>query len=345
MNTRLLLLLGLAVIPPAPAADQASAYLVRRDGRGDAALWRATSSGTIELVQPSFGGGYVGGLFNDVPVVSPDDKLLALSRNGDLWVRDLATSDERRITEAALPDDGHYAEVRVEVLAWSPGGDRLLYEVVRPDRFPRAGCGEGPASIVRDAPYGVYLYATKSGASHAVTLPGPFEAWLSNDEIAATTGPQRFMGTHIRVKLGSSESKPLPLPADRFCGQLAPEPKGRWLLTACHWDQKSQLMELNLRDGQLRTITAEGQYAELQYATFSPSGRRIAWIQQVRPPWDQPFGKLVVDSKPVFESEGVAFRVFDYRWIDDETILCSCPSDLVVVDVSTGEVKGRARLP
>lgn len=343
MKTRLALLLSLVVIPSAPASDEAMIYLVRGDGRGDAALWKAASSGAIELVQPSFGAGYVAGLFNDVPVVSPDGKLLVVAKSGDLWIRDLATSAERRITEAARPDDGHYAEVRIEVRAWSPRGDQLLYEIVRPDRFPRAGCGEGPASIVREAPYGLFLYDLKSRASRPVPLPGEFAVWLSNQELAATTGgPRRFASPYIRMKLGSSEQRPLPFPTDRFCGQLAPAPDGSWLLASCYWDQKGQLMEMSLRDGHLRSITAEGDFAEFQWPTFSPTGRRIAWIQQVRPPWDRPLGKLIVDSKPVFASEDVAFSVGGYRWIDNETILCTSAKDLFVVDVSTGEVKGTA---
>jgi Tol biopolymer transport system component len=285
------------------------------------------------------------GYYNDGPVVSPDSKKLVFAKSGDLWIRDLATSDERRVTDAARRCDGEYSWVSIEVRGWSPLSDRLMYEIVRPDRFPRDTCGQsGPPPIIREAPYGLYLYDLKAGTTRAVTLPGWFVAWLSSQEVVATTEPNRFTSSQVRVNVESSEQKPLPFPSDRSCGQLAADREGSWLLASCYWDQKGQLMEMNLREGQLRLLTAEWGFGDLERPTFSPDGRRIAWVRRSRPPWDQPVGSLVIDSNAVFTCKPPGSGL-DYRWIDDETILCDCYTDLFVIDASTGAVKGTTAHP
>lgn len=345
MSARLVLFVGLSVVvAPAPANDETTAYYVRANGRDEAVLWKASSSGKISPVNPAFAIWSVDGYFNDIPAVSPDNRMLAFAWYGDLWVRDLASLEEWRITKSARPDDGEYARVGVEVRGWSPGSDRLLYEIVRPDRFPRDSCGmeERPAPIVRAAPYGLYLYELRSHTSRAVTLPGEFAAWIAGDEIAVSAGPRPFVASYLRTKLGATDTAPKPFLPDRRCGQFQTHPEGSRLLALCDWDDKSQLVELDLLDGHVMSTMAEGTFAEHQWPRFSPSGRRIAWIRQSRFRGAQPIGALIVDSNTTFACPG-AGSVIGYRWIDDDTVFCDCADDFYVVEVPTGAVKGKVR--
>ena len=275
------------------------------------------------------------------PVVSPDNKKLVFAKNGDLWIRDLTTSAERRVTDVARPYDGEYSWVSIEIRGWSPRSDHLIYEVVRADRhgFDSCGWGDRPRPVIRDAAYGLYLYDLKSGAIRAVSIPGDLVAWISNDEVISTTKKHRFVSPFVRIKLGSTQEHPVPFPQDRDCGQLAPDPRGSFLLTSCARDLTSQLVELNLRDGQLRSVSSDGEYAERQWPTYSSTGRRIAWIRQTSRASGIPLGKLIVDSNEAFACHGSG-SLIQYRWIDDDTVFCDCLSSLAVVDIPTGAVKG-----
>lgn len=53
------------------------------------------------------------------PEWSPDDDQIAFIRGSEVWVRELATGDERLLRE--FPDDLQYSS-----LSWSPSGDRIL---------------------------------------------------------------------------------------------------------------------------------------------------------------------------------------------------------------------------
>ena len=99
-------------------------------------------------------------------------------------------------------------------------------------------------------------------------------------------------------------------------------------------------MKMNIRNGKFTNVSPTGFWSEYQMPAYSPSGDRIAYIQQdeldasgyIR-------GKLIVDGKPVANFPGLPF---EYHWIDDNSIALVEESTVVVVNATTGKELGHS---
>ena len=324
-----------------PAAET-TIYYLQTDGRGGGTMWKVSSSGSIEHFEPALDADWNSGYFDDPHLVSPDGRRLVYRKNGDLWIHDLATSEDRQATTVAKPYDGHFSALGAQFVAWSPHGDRFLYEVTDPAHFPPAGCAdEPPPAVRREFAYGYYVYDLHDRSTHFTKLPGRIMLWLSDEEVVVSSGtPVRWTPPYFRMGLGGDNPRLLPFPSNLDCGQPAADATGSRLLVDCTSGIKtSEIVELDLGDGSICSVSEVGEFAEFQWPSYSPSGREVAWVQELRTGGIWTETRILVDSKPVFGCEQLAVS---FRWIDDDTILAICRHGLTVLDLRTGDVKGQA---
>ena len=105
----------------------------------------------------------------------------------------------------------------------------------------------------------------------------------------------------------------------------------------------TQIVEIDVTTGAVREVTTLGGWAEFQWPRFSPSETRVAYQQR----FSQPTGSIVVvDGKAVYHCKTASSRCVP-QWIDNRSlVILDAGSDekaLVVVNVDSGEVKGRYR--
>lgn len=89
--------------------------------------WRAPGAPTIQLAASSVGGGAARQLSSidgdaQLPVVSPDGRLIAFQHMSRLWLFDVGTTEARQFTFGPALDGS---------ARWSPDGQRILYSSMR----------------------------------------------------------------------------------------------------------------------------------------------------------------------------------------------------------------------
>jgi dipeptidyl-peptidase 4 len=129
-------------------------------------------------------------------VLSPDRRFAALSREHDLWVRDMTTGAERRLTTDGAARHGYgtdnegWRRSARPAVTWSPDGTKLLTY-----RLDERGVGE------------MHLLETQQGRprlhSWPYALPGdtvvPMHEWLVIDVAGGSVVPLRAAADHQRT--------------------------------------------------------------------------------------------------------------------------------------------------
>src|SRR5262249_51917102 len=93
-------------------------------------VWRVFPTGKLERldisVDPETSEGPEG---STLPRVSPDQRRVALIKQSNLWIHDLASGGETRVTTEGRHADSKTASVDVSTIAWSADSRKLLYHV------------------------------------------------------------------------------------------------------------------------------------------------------------------------------------------------------------------------
>ncbi len=317
------------------------------------AVWRVFSNGRAERL--NLPGADTVHWAGDVekgttgPVPSPDQRFIAYVRAFDVWVYDLATSTAQQVTKWGRPGNDSTAASFVWISGWSPRGTQLLVyvdheEVEDPE-------GVHPDLAVQPADFGHYSCDVNRRACSKVALPGTFQGWLADDTYLLTTGdpiptdrrlvrydPESHATTRLGSALGWFTQVDLARTSDRALILV---------LDRAGVDPHGQIFTLDLTTGSLTPVSPLGSFGEYQWAVFSPSARRVAYVK--RGPGEQ--RTIVVDGKLLYQCKStiVACRphwitesiiavqegtiVLEQGLLQSETLL------LTVLDAGTGQLK------
>lgn len=142
-------------------------------------VWQVQADRTVAAVPFQFHSGKCSGATGfgtSCPVPSPDQRLVAFTKDNDLWVYELETKQAHRITRVGQPSTERYARVFVYITGWSRDGGRVLYHVDHGLNYAIEGHGALPEA--RTADYGHFIYDRRAGTSDRVSFPGTYQAWL-----------------------------------------------------------------------------------------------------------------------------------------------------------------------
>src|SRR5512145_3168555 len=93
-------------------------------------VWRLYSDGNLEKVSCFqetpflYGGGPYG---ENAPLISPDQRFVAVIRKNDLWLFESETKKLIPITSMAKPYTNKYLSIEVYIMSWSWDSSKLLY--------------------------------------------------------------------------------------------------------------------------------------------------------------------------------------------------------------------------
>src|SRR5262252_4606719 len=111
----------------AGAAEASTLFVARTE---PPSIWRVFASGKLErlnlAVDAEISEGPEG---STLPRISPDGKRIALIRQANLVIRDLASGAETRVTTEGRHADSKSASVDISIIAWSADGQKLAFHV------------------------------------------------------------------------------------------------------------------------------------------------------------------------------------------------------------------------
>jgi len=296
----------------------------------------------IKLVRILPGGVVEGTLAGGTaPLVSPDGKKLAYLQGNNLFIKGLGKDvTPKRVTKEGFTHDKKYRAVYPLLSGWSRDSKQLLYYLTHVAEGME-GEEEGPALETKDLPYGFYFHDASAGVTY---LPGmedyAFCGWSSKGE-ALVLNPNQILLYAVKSD-GMPRKIVFKFEGADAVGQVSPGPADKALALASNGTQWSQVVELDLNDGNATVFSPQGGWADFNWPSYSPSGKRSAWIKSEREDDGLVKQYLAVDKHIVLELK-IAPR---YQWLDDKRIAViqadkSGKLELLVVDASGGNTLAR----
>ena len=142
------------------------------------------------------------------PVVSPDETKVAVERDRDVWILDVARGTEQRFTFDPAPD-------RLPI--WSPDGSRIVFNSFRDGRpgdlYEKAATGTGQAQLLLESDYNT----------------GPID-WSTDGEFVSYNEPHPETSLDLWLLPMSGDRQPtsfLQTPFVEAVGMFSPD--GRWM--------------------------------------------------------------------------------------------------------------------
>jgi hypothetical protein len=335
-------------------ADERDSILYATGG-----IWRVHSDGNIEKVlDPRESDGYGGSSMyygSDSPLISPDQRHIAVILKGDLWIFEPNTKKLIRITKVAKPYTEKYLSVEAKTVSWSWDSSKLLYSISSGD--PGSG-DDGFDPKERPAKYGFYIYDVKYKST--IFIPylkgGGLKAWLPDGDMlhVGTCKTVKGYGECI-MKSALIENKSIPFPIDRKMGQMDISRDGKWLVAnttlpreAFDKYSRGQIVKIDLNNYNIVHITQVGEYGEYQWPKISPSGKNVLYQWQAGVEKGFSLSHITVGGKKIYKAIGV----LNCSWINDNTIVFTCSinateynkREIIIIDSVTGEVKGRHKI-
>jgi len=325
----------LAVVFPllAVAAGDASVLLVS-SWPSQNTVWRAFASGAAEPVLTLIERETTNeGLFlNGAALPSRNQRLVAFSSRHDLWILDVETGKRTRVTNVGKPYTSTEADVSARPALWSWDGTRILYEV-------QHGETEDPENNraplkVRRASYGLFVHDLSTGVFTMIpALAGRPLSWLPDDTILTLIDHKSLYQRHVKADSGSQK-----LRVSESSMQLSVGPDGKTILMTVAKAPFSQIVRIDLsgETWPASPVSPRGKWAEFQWPSYSPSGRRHAYSHRIERGMGILDFRLVVDGKSIFSYERAA-----YAWITDEVLAIAerespKTTAIVVIDANSG---------
>ncbi len=230
------------------------------------------------------------------PALAPDERRVAVQRDGDIWLLDLERGTDQRFTFDSADDQWP---------VWSPDGDRILFASTREarpfDLYLKGSAGTEPAQLLLEndrlkVPFG---WSRDGEQVSYTTLDTDYDLWLL--PMSGDRQPTSFLSTSFQD--GS--------------GVISPD--GRWM---AYWSDESVESRVYVRTvppsgGQWQISTAEGFSPQ-----WSADERELYWVTQ-----DNKLMAVDIDvtgDAPVVGTPQVLF----------ETLFRSTPIQRNVFDVS-----------
>src|SRR6266540_3217974 len=289
----------------------------------NAEVWRVSTAGDLELVLMA--GNEAGSA--DVlrgttsPVPSPDQRLVAYTRAGDMWLFDVASKRERRLTHVGMRATETLASIDVFITRWSFDGRKILYAVSPGETEDPEG--QQPPKRERSAKYGRYVLDLANGQNVAVKLPNATPLTWLPDESLLFESEGRLLAWRA-----PADSRAFAESVSGATMQVDVSRDGRKLAivvspSSPKWSS-SQLLVIDLAGEPKKglPITPLGRWAEYQWPKFSPSGERTAYIHQVgreqigNSKAFRAISELAIDGKSQFRFNGFGRPT----WIDESTV-------------------------
>jgi hypothetical protein len=249
------------------------------------------------------------------PSLSPDGKKLAYLKENNLFVQDLPKGSPQQVTKEGFSNSKKYHSVFPLISGWSRDSKQLLYFLKHAEPGME-GEEEGPALETKELSYNFYFYAPPEGV---VELPGlegyTFCGWSSKQE-------GLFLSPN-QVLLYAVETREMPRQivfkyegADAVA-QVSAGPGTKALAVASSGPGKwSQVVELDLSDGTALEVSKKLGWADLNFPSFSPTGKKKAWIETERNDDGTMARFLTVDRNAILDLKTTP----RYEWLDDARI-------------------------
>jgi dipeptidyl aminopeptidase/acylaminoacyl peptidase len=212
--------------------------------------------------------------------LSPDGSQVAFVRLGDVWVRQLETGRERRLTVTLVPETG---------LEWSPDGERIAFQYARStpreDEHPFAG-GKLAFRRVEQEPPDVGVVSVAGGAVAAVASSPASEhapRWVDSRTLVLQRVSLDYRTRDVLLAdVVTGELRSLHRDHDERWWSLSflaaepkPSPGGRFVAFVSDRSGWDSLYVSATVDGTVHRITGDGE--EIRRYAWSPDGNRIAF--------------------------------------------------------------------
>jgi len=281
--------------------------------------------------------------------VSPGQQKIAYCQNNDLWVYDRVTRKKSQLTHVGRPYTKKLASVEISIKHWSWDESKILYSVGSGETEDPEGYS--PKRGVRPADYGFHIYDLKTGRSSSLPsyIPGDLIAgWLENGDFVLnfpSSGhtDRIYQGQFVRYNV-EDENATTSL-SEQSIGsdflQVDISRDGNWLAFGKYfWKSQTQTVELqklNLKSGEITSISPIGGFTEYQWPMISPNGKRVAYIHLKSGYYNC---DLIVDGKAIYSFDGTGH----FYWIDNTSLVLffgkpNVATQMTVIDVEAGVVK------
>jgi len=274
------------------------------------------------------------------PLPSPDGKKIAYLQGNNLFIQGLPKGAPQQVTKEGFSNSKKYRSVYPLLSGWSRDSSQVLYYLTHTEEGME-GEEEGPALETKDLAYGYYFYDASAGVTQLPGMEGhEFCGWTSKEE-ALLLNPNGVLLYAVKSE-GMPREITFKFKGANVVGQVFPGPGDKALALAGDFGKWSQVVELDLTDGNATVFSAQGGWADFNRPSYSPSGKRSAWLAGEREDDGQVKHYLVVDKAIRLELK-TAPR---YEWLDDARIAVvqvdkAGKLELLVVDASGGNTLAR----
>jgi hypothetical protein len=326
---------AITVVPAAgtPVRTAARSRIVVFPGpAGDDSLWRVSSDGAVEPLDWPPASARRSSRFalaagTDRPTPSPDGTRVAYVEDRSLAIRELATGRTTVVHRAV-------ADTEVAITAWSPDGGELLYATMpHPPPDP-----DSETDLFGDDPT-YHRYDIGTCAVARVAIAGTYVGWLPTGELVIEPDP----GGQKLLAVKEAATRVLTREPFRY-GEVRISADGKRLVaTASRPDPRGgetieRIVAVDPRTGETTPLTPPGGFAEHANPALSPGTNRLAYVRVARLASGSTTKILVVDGREVTTASQ---DLFGFEWIDDDAIVLRRARELVVIDASSGEVRGK----
>jgi hypothetical protein len=296
-------------------------------------MWRIGADGSVERIDtPGFESSFA------AFYSSPDRRVVAfipghpmrIPAGTNLHLLDTGNGSHRQITSVGQSEADGFASVIVDMIGWKPNGLGLYYSV-QPNREVEGGHNTTPRPGVE---YGVFAFDVISNEHRQVGFPGDYIAAVDNRNVlfSEPVGSPAFPGVFVHNVYSDTRTETFRLSAEYRLYEGVNAAATR--LAALTWRSgpSRRLALLEIRDGAIVAHGLPDRWQSVDKIRLSPAGSRWAYMGMADP---ATFFLLVGDF-------GIhAGGRFEYAWIDEESIAISTDTEIRVVDVSTGKIRGR----
>lgn len=261
------------------------------------------------------------------PVISPDGKLLAFIQSGSLIIRPLEGGKGSNVVSG-------YKYETLLITGWTPDSTRLVYFLGPPQ------ADDAPPSKIKDPQH--FVHDLKAKKSTRIKVQGELCGWLPGGRMLLYDGEHGTLSEMAPAP--GAQVKVLNKEAAGF-GQIDLSPDGTRIALSRSkpndTSSGSQLVTMDVDGSKVEPLTKVGEWAELQWPRWSPSGKRHAWLKRTGMKDGRPFSVLVVDGKDVTQPDEVSYFV----WLTESTLAVIELEALAVVNADTSKELGRKVLP